>query len=50
MFKQWMIRRALARTMKPDPEYRERMLAQFSPARQRRYWHNVRAALQPDID
>lgn len=29
--------------LRPDPEYRERRLAQFSPARRERYWRNVEA-------
>jgi hypothetical protein len=29
---------------RPDPEYRERMLAQFSPERRKRYLENVRKA------
>lgn len=30
--------------LRPDPEYRERRLAQFSPERRERYWRNVREA------
>jgi len=36
--------------MRPDPEYRERRLAQFTRARKERYWNNVKAALHPDCD
>jgi len=48
--KRHLARRALARSLRPDPQYRENMLAQFSPARKARYWANVQAALHPDID
>lgn len=34
-------RRRLEKTMRPDPEYREHRLAQFSPQRRERYWRNV---------
>lgn len=33
--------RRLKRSMKPDPAYRERRLAQFSPERRERYERNV---------
>ena len=33
--------RRLKATLRPDPEYRARRLAQFSPARRERYWQNV---------
>lgn len=36
-----IIRRRLARTMRPDPEYRERRLAQFATERRARYFRNV---------
>lgn len=36
-----LIRRRLRATMRPDPEYREHRLAQFTPQRRERYWHNV---------
>jgi hypothetical protein len=44
-----MIRRLLTlyrlkRTMKPDPDYRDRRLRQFSPERRERYFENVRRA------
>ena len=35
------IRRRLAATMRPDPGYRDRRLAQFSPERRARYEKNV---------
>lgn len=41
--RKWAVRRKLAKTMKPDPQYRERRLAQFDEARKARYWRNVRA-------
>lgn len=41
--RKWAIRRRLARTMRPDPDYRERRLAQFTPERRERYWRNVSA-------
>jgi hypothetical protein len=34
----------LKRTMKPDPDYRDRRLRQFSPERRERYFENVRRA------
>lgn len=36
-----LIRRRLLKTMRPDPEYRVRRLAQLSPERRARYWRNV---------
>lgn len=48
MLKQYLARRALERTMRPNPTYRERMLAQFSRERRERYWRNVEAALHPE--
>lgn len=36
-----LIMRRLRATMRPDPEYRERRLAQFDQARRERYWRNV---------
>lgn len=41
MIKQWLAARRLKKLMRPDPEYRERRLAQFSPERRERYWRNV---------
>lgn len=35
-------RRKLTRTMRPDPDYRDRRLAQFTPERRERYWRNVK--------
>lgn len=43
MLKRWLIRRRLEALMRPDPEYRERRLAQFSPERRERYWRNISA-------
>lgn len=42
LFRKLLVRRKLAKTMKPRPEYRERRLAQFSPERRERYFENVR--------
>ena len=36
-----LIRRRIAKSLKPDPAYRERRLAQFSPERRERYQRNV---------
>lgn len=36
-----LIRRRLKRSMRPDPDFRERRLAQFTPERRARYWRNV---------
>lgn len=36
-----LARRKLAKLVRPDPDYRERRLAQFTPARRERYWRNV---------
>jgi len=36
-----LIRRRLAKSLKPDPAYRARRLAQFSPERRERYERNV---------
>jgi len=33
--------RALRATLRPDPEYRDRRLAQFSPERRQRYFDNI---------
>lgn len=40
--RKFFLRRRMARTMRPDPLYRQRRLAQFSPERQERYRRNVR--------
>ena len=40
--KNLMARRRLERSLKPDPTYRERRLAQFDEARRQRYWNNVK--------
>lgn len=39
--KRLLARRRLARSLKPDPAYRARRLAQFSPERRARYFRNV---------
>jgi hypothetical protein len=31
----------LKRSLRPDPAYRDRRLAQFGPERRARYWRNV---------
>lgn len=36
-----MVRRRLAATLKPDPAYRAKRLAQFDAARKERYFRNV---------
>lgn len=41
MIKQWLAARKLKKLLRPDPEYRERRLAQFSPERRARYFANV---------
>lgn len=48
--KRRLARKALERSLRPDPIYRERMLAQFSSERKARYWRNVEAALHPSND
>jgi hypothetical protein len=42
--KRILARRRLARSLRPDPDYRERRLAQFTPERRERYFRNVRKA------
>lgn len=42
LFTRLMARRRLERSLKPDPQYRERRLAQFDEARRERYWNNVK--------
>lgn len=37
----FMARRRLERSLKPDPQYRQRRLAQFSPERRQRYFDNI---------
>lgn len=39
--RKFLIRRRLKATMRPDPQYRDNRLAQFSPERRRRYERNV---------
>jgi len=36
-------REDLAKSLKPDPDYRRRRLAHLPPERVRRYWENVEA-------
>jgi hypothetical protein len=44
MLRRWLARRRLEKLLKPNPEYREHRLAQFSPERRERYWKNVNVA------
>lgn len=44
MIRRFFLRRRLKKTMKPNPLYRMRRLAQFDDARKARYWRNVRMA------
>ena len=39
--KRILARRRLPKTLKPDPAYRSRRLAQFSPERRARYFANI---------
>lgn len=39
--RRFLINRRLAATLRPDPDFRERRLAQFTPERRERYWRNV---------
>jgi hypothetical protein len=48
--KRFLARRALERSLRPDPAFRDNMLAQFTRERRERYEANVRAALHPDSD
>ena len=48
--KRHLARRALQRSLRPDPQYRQNMLAQFTAERRERYWANIEAALHPDGD
>lgn len=50
MLKRWLARRRLERIMRPDPESRERRLAQWPQDRRARYWRNIEAALHPTGD
>lgn len=43
LFARLMARRRLERSLKPDPQYRERRLAQFSTERRQRYFDNIAA-------
>lgn len=40
-YRKWAVNKRLQKTMRPDPDYRERRLAQFTPERRERYWSNV---------
>lgn len=40
-FKAWRANKRLEQTLRPDPDYRTRRLAQFTPERRERYWSNV---------
>lgn len=40
-----LVRKRLAATMKPDPAYRQKRLAQFSSKRRARYFRNVEGLL-----
>ena len=46
--KRYLARRALQRSLRPNPTYRQNMLAQFTTERRARYWANVEAALHPN--
>jgi len=46
--KRHLARRALARSLRPDPQYRANMLAQFSTKRRARYEHNIKLAMEPE--
>lgn len=46
--KRHLARRALERSLRPNPTYRQNMLAQFTAERRARYWANVDAALHPN--
>lgn len=39
--KKWLAVRRLQKSLRPDPQYRERRLAQFSKERRERYWRNA---------
>ena len=41
LFKRKLACRKLRKLMRPDPDYRERRLAQFTAERRARYWENV---------
>lgn len=40
-FKRKLAARRLRKMMRPDPDYRQRRLAQFTPERRAKYWSNV---------
>jgi len=48
--KRYLACRALKRSLRPNPQYRQNMLAQFTAERRARYWANVEAALHPNGD
>ena len=48
--KRRLARRALERSLRPNPQYRQNMLAQFTAERRARYWANVEAALHPNAN
>lgn len=41
LIRKLLVRRRLAKMLKPDPAYRARRLAQFTPERRERYERNV---------
>ena len=43
-YRKWAVNKRLQQTMRPDPDYRERRLAQFTPERRERYLQNVAKA------
>jgi hypothetical protein len=44
LLKSYRIRKRLKASLRPDPDYRERRLAQFSPERRARYLGNIKKA------
>jgi hypothetical protein len=44
--KRLLARRALERSLRPDPQYRANMLAQFSTERRARYERNIKLAME----
>lgn len=49
MIRQYLAKRRLARSLRPDPQYRENMLAQFDTARRKQYFRNVATITNPDL-
>ncbi len=39
-----LFRRKVKIPLRPDPDFRTRRLAQFTPERRERYWENIRKA------